>query len=322
MNILIRPLLLTILFSLPSITWAQENESNETIEYSISPSTSLIKLAEPFKITFEINKNSYSKNLKIDTATQNTEPFEILSITELVPKKEDPFQKNKKLEFNIIPFDIGIATFPVLSWTFQNEEGKLLKIKSPAITLNILPYTNKEGKDVLDIHPPFEFFSLWKTLLIFFLIVLIIMAIIFIVKKKSARIIQRIRTKRERTPYQKAMENIRILSASKLWTEGKQKKFYIRLSDILRIYIMDELSITAPLMTTNTLLKTLKADNKDIELLIKVKELLQFSDLVKFAKLKPTEEERDLSLTASKEIIDRFHSYQMQKEKALEVDKK
>ncbi len=165
-----------------------------------------------------------------------------------------------------------------------------------------------------DIYPPFKFFSLLKAIMLFLIVAAIIAAIIFTVMKRRDPIIQKIKGQKNKTPYQKAMANIRILTASKLWTQGKQKKFYIRLSDILRIYIMDEFSITAPLMTTNTLLKKLKTENSDIELLIKVKELLQFSDLVKFAKLKPSDEERDRGLTASKEIICRFHSYREEKE--------
>ena len=311
MNLLIRTILLSLCLSLSSIIWAQAGDDLKAIKYSITPSMENIKLAQPFRITFKPNQNSHSKNIKIDTKEENTEPFEITSIKET---------ENKKFEFNIIPFDIGIATFPALSWSFQNEEGEILKLKSPSIVINVLPYIEKADKDVRDIHPPFKFFSLLKTIIIFLIIAAIIAAIIYLVKKKSAPLIQKIKGKKDKTPYQKAMENIRLLKASGLWEEGKQKKFYIRLSDILRIYIMDEFSITAPLMTTNTLLKHLKTENKDIELLIKVKKLLQFSDLVKFAKLKPSDEERDKGIASSQEIIKRFHFYRQ--EKAMEPDKK
>ncbi|MEA3306993.1 MAG: hypothetical protein U9Q34_04320 [Elusimicrobiota bacterium] len=293
----------------------------ETIEYSLSPSIEKIKLAQPFKLTFKINQNSYSKNIKIDTKEKNTLPFEIISIKEIAAQQDAEAGKSKEFEFNIIPFDIGIATFPALSWSFQNEEGKIAKLKSPAIPINILPYLKKEDKDVRDIYPPFEFFSIAKTIIIFLIILLVIAAIIFLVRKKSNPIIQKIKGKKKKTPYQKALKNIRLLKASGLWEDGKQKKFYIRLSNILRIYIMDEFSITAPLMTTNALLKTLKAENTDIKLLIKVKELLQFSDLVKFAKLTPSDAERDKDLDASKEIIERFHSYRIEKEKNEAAEK-
>ena len=315
MNRLTKIFLISLLLCVSSIASALENEKSGAIKYSISPSTDQIKLARPFKLTFEINQNSYSKNLKIGTTNQNTEPFEIISIKEISPETpEGEPSASKKFEFTIIPFDIGIATFPALSWSLQNEEGKILKLESPAIAVNILPYVKKEDKDVRDIYPPFKFFSLLKAIMLFLIVAAVIAAIIFTVMKRRDPIIQKIKGQKNKTPYQKAMANIRILTASKLWTQGKQKKFYIRLSDILRIYIMDEFSITAPLMTTNTLLKKLKTENSDIELLIKVKELLQFSDLVKFAKLKPSDEERDRGLTASKEIIRRFHSYREEKE--------
>ncbi len=281
-----------------------------TIKYSLSPSIEKIKLAENFIITFEINQNAYSENIKIDTKEKDTEPFEIISIKELSSENAG----NKRYEFNIIPFDIGIATFPALSWSFQNKEGKILKLKSPPIYINVAPHLKKEDKDVRDIYPPFKFSSLSNIIIIFLIICLIIAAIIYLVNKKSAPLIQKIKARKEKTPYQKALENIRRLKGSGLWEEGKQKKFYIRLSDILRIYIMDEFSITAPLMTTNTLLKHLKTENKDIELLIKVKELLQFSDLVKFAKLKPTSKERDKGIANSEEIIRRFHAYRRERE--------
>ncbi|MCG2726290.1 MAG: hypothetical protein L6420_08590 [Elusimicrobia bacterium] len=304
---------------------AQADKSQAvTIKYSLSPSIENIKLAQPFKLIFEISQSSYSKNIKIDITEQDTQPFEIISIKELgIETPQDKNLANKKFEFNIIPFEIGIATFPALSWSFQNEEEKTFKFKSPAITIDILPYLKKEDKDVRDIYPPFQFFSIWKAIIIFIIIAAIIAVAIAIIRKKNISLIPKTKMKDIKTPYQKAMENIRILAASKLWTEGKQKKFYIRLSDILRLYIMDEFSIVAPLMTTNTLLKKLKASNDDIELLIKVKKLLQFSDLVKFAKFKPSDTEKDRDIAASKEIIESFHSYRLTAcEHAQAIEKK
>jgi uncharacterized protein YxeA len=297
---------LSLFFSLAGA----KSYGEDAIKYSLSPSIEKIRLAENFIITFEINQNAYSKNIKIDTKEKNTEPFEIISIKEL-PSKDTG---NKIYEFNIIPFDIGRATFPALSWSFQNEEGKILKLKSPPIYINVAPHLKKTDKDVRDIYPPFKFSSLSNTIIIFLIICLVIAGLIYLVNKKSAPLIQKIKARKEKTPYQKALENIRRLKSSGLWEEGEQKKFYIRLSDILRIYIMDEFSITAPLMTTNTLLKHLKIENQDIDLLIKVKELLQFSDLVKFAKLEPTDEERDKGIENSKEIIQRFHAYRTERE--------
>ncbi len=78
MNRLTKIFLISLLLCVSSIASALENEKSGAIKYSISPSTDQIKLARPFKLTFEINQNSYSKNLKIGTTNQNTEPFEII----------------------------------------------------------------------------------------------------------------------------------------------------------------------------------------------------------------------------------------------------
>lgn len=75
---------------------------------------------------------------------------------------------------------------------------------------------------------------------------------------------------------------------------GNIKEFYIKLSDIIRIYLRDVLNVNAPDLTTPETLKQIVSDEGiSRELLQLLSNILKTSDLVKFAKSTPTDREND-----------------------------
>jgi hypothetical protein len=85
-----------------------------------------------------------------------------------------------------------------------------------------------------------------------------------------------------------ALERLNLLERSKLLSEGRFKDYYSMLSDIVRSYIEARFDIRAPEMTTEEFLalscgfERLKDGDKTF-----LGELLQASDMVKFAKFVP-----------------------------------
>ena len=276
-------------------------------------SKNTIKLAEPFKIAFTINQSppftevelkAKSLNLSVGDEGREPAPFAIMSVKPIETK--DP--AIGQFEIEVIPFELGITTFPVLTWILKNEQNETWQIETSSANFTVSQYTEKEDKDIKDIYPPIKFFSLWKALAILLIAAAIGAIIFFLIRKKKASSPEIMPFEDKKSPYQRAMNNIENLEKSGIWKEEKQKKFYIKLSDILRLYIMEDFSITAPLMTTHDLLKKPKSSNDDIELTVKTRQLLQFSDLMKFARLKASDKDKDRDIAAAKEIIKRFHS--------------
>ncbi|MEL6140324.1 MAG: hypothetical protein AAFU67_01760, partial [Bacteroidota bacterium] len=102
---------------------------------------------------------------------------------------------------------------------------------------------------------------------------------------------------RPKTPYELALERLNELEGKKLWQAGEVKMYYSELSYILRAYLEDHFKIPALESTTRQIDRALQErkqlnDTQRAEL----SELLQLSDLVKFAKAEPADDlhQRDL----------------------------
>jgi hypothetical protein len=109
----------------------------------------------------------------------------------------------------------------------------------------------------------------------------------------------------QRSPYQRARERLEKLEKSPLAAAGKIKEFYTGLTSVLRLYLAEEFSIDAVLMTTSVLARELKRTGTDIKTALRARELLQKADLVKFARLKPEDAESDSR--ALEELLMEFH---------------
>jgi hypothetical protein len=105
----------------------------------------------------------------------------------------------------------------------------------------------------------------------------------------------------ELDPRKKALQALKKLASENI---SSIDLFYVRLTSITRTYIEEQFHIKAPERTTQEFLKELSEnncfDNTTKKLL---QQLLQDADMVKFARKKPTEEEKQQSLYSAKKFI-------------------
>jgi hypothetical protein len=102
-----------------------------------------------------------------------------------------------------------------------------------------------------------------------------------------------------------AYAELRELVEANLVEQGLIKEFYQGVSDILRRYLERRFGLHAPERTTEEFLaelavdSTLSAEHKTL-----LSKFLQHCDLVKFAKLEPSEEEIQQTFDACKNVIE------------------
>lgn len=117
-------------------------------------------------------------------------------------------------------------------------------------------------------------------------------------------------------PYDRAMLELKKLENSKYLIQDEYKQYYSELTDIVRSYLEEDVHISALESTTDQLIEKLEmlkdAGNLklDTDTIYQFKKILQTSDLVKFAKSKPStfaaEQDRksiELIVTKTKEAI-------------------
>ncbi len=90
--------------------------------------------------------------------------------------------------------------------------------------------------------------------------------------------------------------DLAALEASGLWEKGEHAAYYLRLTEILRAYLEERWGVPATAMTSGEVTRLMR-DRASLDLAATTRELLERSDLVKFARQKasPTDGPRDLA---------------------------
>jgi hypothetical protein len=138
--------------------------------------------------------------------------------------------------------------------------------------------------------------------------------------KPAQYFIKRVREsmKKPETPQDKALRALQALKSFDLSKNEKVEEFYVRLTDIVRIYIEEFFHIEAQEESTEEFLhaaKTYKFFDEKTQ-----KNLTNFltqADLVKFAKYVPTQKERLNALQAAEQFI--WYSYIKRPQKEVET---
>ncbi|MGC9070812.1 MAG: hypothetical protein ACP5IO_05840 [Elusimicrobiales bacterium] len=261
-----------------------------------------IKFATPFSLIIEID-SKYSI-ISVSTSSIAQSDFEFIGMK----------IKNSKLILDTIAFNVGISTFPSLAInTHLNTE-----IKTPALALEIKPlYNPKETDQIRDIAPIFSF--LWWLKIVITILLILLGWLAYRKFRKKTPHPQNITYKDMRTPYERAMDSMRDLISKNLVEQNRIKEFYFELSDIIRKYIEEEFNVCATQMTSNELVRKLK-NEFSVEIIIKLKEFLEISDLVKFAKYIPEIERINKNIQEANDIIKKMDEFS--KEKKIKQEEK
>lgn len=183
-------------------------------------------------------------------------------------------------------------------------------IKLVLIVINLICFLSCSSifafaTDIKDVkYPLYLPHSMYIVIPIVVVIAIIIIALItmFLIKrlkrKKDLAIIQR-------TPWEIAYESLQILRSEDLPSKDMIKEYFTRLSDIVRSYIEGRFDINAPEMTSEEFLRDKETSSKLNNLQYEhLKDFLNCSDMVKFAKYGSNIEEMNKSFYLAKRLID------------------
>lgn len=129
--------------------------------------------------------------------------------------------------------------------------------------------------------------------------------------------------KPEDPPHVAALKSLKETETLGLWQKGNTKQYYDNISDIIRLYIEKRFGIKALEQTTVQILSGLKALDLPEDIVQNMEDLLQLSDLAKFAKETPDENANTAILQYAYQFIqDTQMSYDANKKaNALQVRK-
>jgi hypothetical protein len=230
------------------------------------------------------------------------EKVEIIKRNALDSVKLDGSKLLLKQSYIITCFDSGPHVIPPLLFTLEYDE-LTDTIKTKELQLFVASMDVDLEKGPADIKKPFSASITFKEIAPWLfgaiLIGALIWFIIYAIQRRKRNMPVFVRSEKPKEPPHKvALRDLDLLKSEELLKKGHVKEYYSRITDIIRTYIEERFEVPALEETSYEILRdlkngNLKVDSKSIE---ELRHILELSDLVKFAKLKPLQDDNQITI--------------------------
>ncbi|MCA0429665.1 MAG: hypothetical protein LCH32_04115 [Bacteroidetes bacterium] len=243
-----------------------------------------------------------------DTITENIDVVSVSAIDTTIPDKTNPGRIQMHQQFIISPFDSGYQVIPAFKFKVNNDTTNLHLTPTLMLEVHTVP-TDSSLTKTKDIKPLFteEFNWIWykNHIIAGSLILIAICTLILIYRyiRKNKKPIVVIEEGPKIPAHIKALEALEKIKSEKIWTEGKSKEYYSQIADTIRLYLEDRYEVPALESTTDEIMFAMKSQVIDNLSKEKLQQILQFSDLVKFAKMTPVEQQNEQILLNAFEFV-------------------
>ncbi len=227
-----------------------------------------------------------------------------------IKRVEDIKQKDgKKIiegrKFILTTFQLGEFVLNPVKIEYRSSTGAAQSISTDSIYMTVKSVA--EGENKTDIRgaksvTTIKFNKKPFIIAVAMISLLLLAFIIYRILKKSPELLKP--SEPPMTPEEEALSHLNQLFDSDLIRRGKIKEYYLRFSEILRVYLEKRTGILAGESTTYEINRLLRNKDADPTLREKVIEVLEAADLAKFAKWKPEPPEIILLNQKAKAVIE------------------
>ena len=269
----------------------------QTPDANVDISAQQIFIGNQVKITLILNTNAADQvewPAITDTLLKNVEVLELSKI-DTTFDKETITLKSYRQSITITSFDSGYYAIKPFVFIVNNEvvetEPILLEVRN-------IPIENLE--QIRDIKKPIEVELSWldyvkmhyQKVLIGLLILLVIFVLYKFLMREKTEVVVVEKAKPKIAPHIIALKKLYDLNGKKLWQKNKVKMYYTDLSEIVREYIENRFNVPALEQTTIEIISSIQHKSEiNSDQKAALKDLLQLSDMVKFAKFKTIADE-------------------------------
>ena len=268
------------------------------VDFNITVSPNTLYLGQSFHyitgLTFPANLQLISVPDK--TAFASANGFELIDSD--IQKQQSNDMRYVYLDYHFLALNLGPQTISTQSIILSNQDsGKYTKIAIPPQQLTIRSNFNQNEKAELKLKLNVYLEKLnWKKYAMFFLVTtIIILSIIFVIyrfilNKQKVEELQEPIPVDPRSALEIALDDIDTLFAKNLYAKNQLKEHYINLSDIIKLFLGNVYKEHMIEMTSSEVTQ-LCHKKLNTNLFQKLKNILSFSDYIKFAKQIPSENE-------------------------------
>lgn len=266
---------------------------NALIEVQSAVDTAEIYIGDRLNYSITIK---HDKNLRIEQPGQGLHlgAFEIKDYNFSEPQ-EDAGVITQKYEYFISVFDTGkytIPAYPIAYFPDTTNNYKIIEAAPIDIFVKSI-LSGDEAPQLKDIKPPIDIPVDWMLMIILLALFIALAVSVYFGykawKKKKEKGFIFVAPPKPKPAHETALKALQNLYMTDLLEKGEFKIFFSKLSEILRIYLEARYFISALEETTYEIMRDLEK-HLDEEKQSRLRTILELSDLVKFAKLIPSEE--------------------------------
>lgn len=193
---------------------------------------------------------------------------------------------------NIQLFDTGYLFVPELAFPYRLADGTQDTAKTESLLITVSGIPVSEDDELMPIKPiikePLNWLDFWPAYLAAF--VLLAGYLVFMWYRRQERSRVEPPPPPPKPAHVIALERLDDLENAQLWQKGDINPYYTRLSYVLRAYLEDRFNVPALESTTRQIDTALAQKSKlSHDQRTELSQLLQLSDLVKFARAEPEE---------------------------------
>ena len=300
--------------------------SAQDVEVSAKVQDDHVAVGKPFSLdlTMKVPYGYYVEWNEFATDTLS-EQLDILKRGDLLRTADADSNIIVQQQLTLMTFDTGYVQVPRIGLTYAKSAEDQLRIKAYTDPLRL--YATTMAVDTTQaFHPivepisqPIGMKEVFPWLLALLCLVLVGLLVWFLLKRRKPRLDENGMPVRGPVipPYNKAIGDLETLKQQKLWQAGKVKEYYSGLSDIAREYIEGQFKVNAVEMTTDDILRDVKALDFPAEVYGKLKNSMELSDLVKFAKYTTSPLENDNAMTEMTDFVNESYAH----DQALKANK-
>ncbi|WP_317900167.1 hypothetical protein [Aurantibacillus circumpalustris] len=269
--------------------------------------TTKIRIGEQAKVDIYVTYSSKEKDIKIqwpsigDTITGKIEVIAVSPIDTTLPDKTNSTKIFQHQQIIVSVYDSGFYAMPGFEFIINDDTAHPIYTNPLFLEVHTVP-TDTSATKLKDIKPPFgeEFNWKWYLNYVYFGAgILVLIIIVILVTLYYARKNKQVNLEPEKPkipPHLTALASLEKIKRDLVWKDGKVKEYYSSISETIRTYIEDRYNVNALESTTDEIMMAFRSQVIDRDSKDKLQQLLMLSDLVKFAKMFPIDDEHNFTL--------------------------
>lgn len=289
-----------LLFSLSGYA---DNKSDISVKAEID--RAFITIGDPVEYTVTVRHDPSTRILS-QIPPPSSDILKIKKIAEF--KREEGGMKIEGRKFTLTAFRLGEFILDPIQIEYRVGGGDPKKIETNRIFLTVQSVA--KGEEKKDIRGAKTVLSIPRKILglvISLLVITLLGAAPFLLRLRRKKTAVSVPLGTLLSAEDEALLNLNQLFESDLLRRGKVKEYYLRLSEILRVYFERRFQILAIESTTYEILRSMREKDIPRQLLEKIEEVLEAADLAKFAKWKPEPAQIIQINQKSKQIVEEAH---------------